>query len=140
MIFGNIKIEYLLLHFFLDSDICIDLDFDKTITLNRYKIRINAIDVKPYIKINLSLSKQERFRGDSSEIIKTLLNKLNASLEITILHRDVYSLGGIGPNGTYDGLLAPLSDSRADITMNARSLFVLWKIRYVPVYISFSKR
>ncbi|EFN61140.1 hypothetical protein EAG_15529 [Camponotus floridanus] len=121
--------------FISDSDICIDLNFDKTITLNRYKIRLNAIDMKPYIKINLSLPKQERVNGDNSKIIKTLLNKLNASLEITIPHRDVYSLGGIGPNGTYDGAMAPVSDRRTDIIMNARSLFVLWKIRYTYPHI-----
>jgi len=91
--------------------------------------------VQPFTKINLSLPKQEIFRGDSSEIIKILFNKLNANLKITILPRDVYSLGSIGPNGTYDGLIAALSDSKVDITMNARSLFILWKVRYVSIFL-----
>jgi len=88
----------------------------------------------PFVKINLSLPKQEIFRGDNSEIIKILLNKLNASLEITIFNKDAYSLGSIGPNGTFEGLMAAISDGRIDIAMNARYLFVLWKVRYVSEF------
>jgi len=119
---------------FLGSDICTDLDFDKTTTLNRYQIRLNAVEIEPFIKINLSLPKQEIFRGDNSEIIKIFLNKLNASLEITILHRDIYSLSGIGPNGTFQGLMAPVSDNRIDIAMNTRPLLTSWKIKYVLIF------
>jgi len=110
---------------FLDSDICIDLDFDKTTTLNRYPIRLSAIEVEPFVKINLSLSKQERFRGVSSDIIKMLLNKLNASREITILHRDS-SLGRIQSK-----VFILARDSRIDITINTRYIYKCWKIKYV---------
>jgi len=123
---------------FLDSNICIDLDFDKTTTLNRYLIRLNAIEWEPFVKINLSLPKQERFRGVSYDIIKMLFSKLNASREITIFDRDTYSLGHIGPNGTYDGLLAFASDGRIDITMNTIYICESWKIKYVSQ--SFSRK
>jgi len=79
----------------------------------------------------LSLPKQEILRGESSDIIKMLLNKLNARREITILHRDAFSLGRIGSNGTYEGLMAFVSDRRIDITMNTRYIFEWWKIKYV---------
>ncbi|XP_018303056.1 uncharacterized protein, partial [Mycetomoellerius zeteki] len=109
---------------------CKNLNFDKTITLQGYKIRLNAVEMKPYIKIDLSLSDEEKFRGDNSEIIKILLYKLKASLAIKIYNGSIYGLGGIGPNGTLEGLMAPLSDGKIDIGMNTRSLFILWKTRY----------
>ncbi|EFN71174.1 hypothetical protein EAG_14157 [Camponotus floridanus] len=115
----------------LDNDVCIDLDFDKTTTLNGYPIRLNAIEMEPFVKINLSLSKQERLRGKNSDIIRMLLNKLNARREITVLHRDVFSLGHIGSNDTYDSLTTFVSDRRIDITMNTRLIFEWWKIKYV---------
>lgn len=90
--------------------------------------------MEPFVKINLSLPKQEMFRGDNSEIIKILLNKLNASLEITIFQKDAYSLGNIGPNGTFGGLMASVSEGTIDITMNTRYIFVLWKVGYVSVF------
>jgi len=87
--------------------------------------------MEPFVKVNLRLPKQERFRDVSSDIIKMLLSKLNASREITILDRDAYSVGYIGPNGTYEGLFGLACDSRIDITMNTRYIYEWWKIKYV---------
>jgi len=89
------------------------------------------MEMEPFVKINLSLPKRERLRGEDSDIIKVFLNKLNASREITILHRFVFSLGRLESNGTYQGRMAVASDRRIDITMNAGYIFVWWKIKYV---------
>lgn len=99
--------------------------------MNKYQIRLNAVEWEPFVKINLSLSKQERFRGVSCDIIKMLLSKLNANREITIFNKNAYSLGHIEPNGTYKGLMAFASDSRIDITMNTKYVYEAWKIKYV---------
>lgn len=98
-------------------------------TLKGYEIRLNAVEMEPYIKVNLSAPDLEKFRGDNSEIIKILLIKLKASLSIDLYNGSIYGLGGIGPNGTLVGLMAPLSDGRIDIGMNTRSLLVLWKVK-----------
>ncbi|XP_012055685.1 PREDICTED: uncharacterized protein LOC105618761 [Atta cephalotes] len=113
-----------------ETEMCKNLNFDKTITLQGYKIRLNAVEMEPYIKIDSSLSDEEKFRGDNSEIIKILLHKLKASLSIKIYNGSIYGLGGIGPNGTLEGLMAPLSDGKIDMGMNTRHLFILWKVRY----------
>jgi len=115
--------------FSLETEMCKNLNFDKTITLQGYKIRLNAVEMEPYIKIDSSLSDEEKFRGDNSEIIKILLYKLKASLSIKIYNGSIYGLGGIGPNGTLEGLMAPLSDGKIDMGMNTRHLFILWKVR-----------
>ncbi|KAL6437790.1 hypothetical protein ACFW04_004267 [Cataglyphis niger] len=116
--------------FIFDSNTCIDLDFDKTTTLDGYEIRLNAVEMEPFIKVNLSLSRLDKFRGDNSEIVKIFLQKLKAHLMITLSHDTIYTLGGIGPNGTFEGLMAPLSEGRVDIAMNTRALFTMWKVRY----------
>jgi len=87
--------------------------------------------MEPHIKVNLSLPKQERFRGEDSDIIKILLNKLNASREITILHREPYSMGRKGPNVTFEDLVISMNDKKIDITMNTVYIISLWKGRYV---------
>ncbi|EFN70239.1 hypothetical protein EAG_15183 [Camponotus floridanus] len=92
-------------------------------TLNGYQIRLNAFEMEPFVKINLSLSKQERLRGESSDIIKMLLNKLNASREITIVHTNVVSLELLESNGIYQGVIAIASDRRIDITLNTGYLY-----------------
>ncbi|KAL6259196.1 hypothetical protein P5V15_009115 [Pogonomyrmex californicus] len=112
------------------EDICKNLDFDKVTTLEGYEIRLNAVEMEPFVKVNLSAPDIDKFRGDNSEIIKILLFKLEASLDIALYNGSIYALGGIGPNGTLEGLMAPLSDGRIDIGMNARSLLTLWKVRY----------
>lgn len=85
--------------------------------------------MEPYIRVNLSAPDREKFRGDNSEIIKILLFKLEASLSISLYNGTIYELGGIGPNGTLVGLMAPLSDGTIDIGMNTRSLLTAWKVR-----------
>ncbi|XP_011684737.1 PREDICTED: uncharacterized protein LOC105448073 [Wasmannia auropunctata] len=110
--------------------VCKNLDFDKVTTLDGYEIRLNAVEMEPFIKINLSAPGREKFRGDNSEIIHVLLTKLRANLRIYIFDGSIYGLGGIGPNGTMEGLMAPLSDGKIDIGMNVRTLLVLWKIRH----------
>jgi len=85
--------------------------------------------MEPFIKINLSAPKLEKFRGDNSEIIKILLLRLKATLNIVVHNSSIYELGGIGPNGTMVGLMAPVSDGRIDIGMNTRTLLALWKVR-----------
>jgi hypothetical protein len=112
------------------QEMCKDLDFDKTVTLNGYEIRLNAIEIEPFIKINLNASDEEKFTGDNSEIIKILLDKLKASLSINVHNGSIYDLGYIGPNGTLQGMLSDLSDGKIDIGMNTRSLLVLWKVKY----------
>ncbi|KAL0111568.1 hypothetical protein PUN28_013042 [Cardiocondyla obscurior] len=115
-----------------DGDkVCENLDFDKTTTLDRYEIRLNAVEMEPYIKINWTAPNREKFRGDNSEIINILLVKLNASLSINVYNGSIYNLGTIGPNGTLLGLMAPLSDGRIDIGMNSRPLLVMWKVKYI---------
>ncbi|XP_070151123.1 uncharacterized protein [Polyergus mexicanus] len=116
--------------FIFDSITCADLDFDKTLTLDGYEIRLNAVEMKPFIKVNLSLPEEDQFRGDNSEIIKVLLQKLKAYLLIILSQESIYTLGGIGPNGTFEGLMAPLSEGRIDIAMNTRILSSMWKVRY----------
>lgn len=90
--------------------------------------------MEPFIKVNLSLPKEDKFRGDNSEIIKILLQKLKAHLLIILSSESIYTLGGIGPNGTFEGLMAPLSEGRIDIAMNTRTLFSMWKVRYVSIF------
>ncbi|XP_020288354.1 uncharacterized protein LOC109856968 [Pseudomyrmex gracilis] len=86
--------------------------------------------MEPFIKINMSAPDLEKFRGDNSEIIKIILLKLKAQLLIEVSRSSIYMLGGIGPNKTLTGLLAPISDGKIDIGMNVRSLLSLWKVRY----------
>lgn len=85
---------------------CENLDFDKTRSLDGYVIRLNAVEMEPFIKINMSAPDLEKFRGDNSEIIKILFLKLKAQLLIEVSRSSIYMLGGIGPNfnrfaGTY---------------------------------------
>ncbi|XP_067209091.1 uncharacterized protein [Linepithema humile] len=110
--------------------ICNNLDFDKTDNLKNYLVRLNAVEVKPFIKVNLSAPDLEKFLGDNSEIIKILLFKIQASLNVMLYNATPYALGGIGPNGTFEDMMAPISDGEVDIGMNTRSLFVLWKVKY----------
>lgn len=98
-------------------------------TLNNYWIRLNAIEMEPFIKVNLSAPKLEKFLGDNSEIIKILLLHLKASLNIAVYNDSIDELGGIGPNGTMVGLMAPVSDGRIDMGMNTRTLLTFWKVR-----------
>ncbi|XP_011345772.1 uncharacterized protein LOC105284159 isoform X2 [Ooceraea biroi] len=116
--------------YILGKEMCTDLDFDKTTTLNGYEIRLNALQVEPYLNINLNASDLEKFSGDNSEIIKILLLRLGASLSIEIYNGTIYDLGTIGPNGTLEDMLGAVSDGRVDMGMNTRSLLVLWKVRY----------
>lgn len=102
-----------------------------------YEIRLNAVEIEPFIKVNLSAPDLEKFRGDNSEIIKILLFKLKASLSIDLYNGSAYGLGGIGPNGTLEGLMAPLSDGRIDIGMNTRNLLTMWKVRYETTEINY---
>ncbi|XP_067204605.1 uncharacterized protein [Linepithema humile] len=110
--------------------ICNNLDFDKTDNLKGYLIRLNAVEIEPFIKVNLSAPKLEKFLGDNSEIIKILLLKQRASLVIELYNATPYALGGIGPNGTFEDMMAPVSDGTVDIGMNTRFLFALWKVKY----------
>jgi len=110
---------------------CKNLDFDKVTTLESYEIRLNAVEMEPFIRVNLSAPFLKKFSGDNSEIIKVLLAKLKAFINVDLYNGSIYGLGGIGPNGTMEGLMAPISDGRIDIGMNTRTLFVLWKARYV---------
>lgn len=114
-----------------DEDICKDLDFDKTATLNGYLIRLNAIQLEPFLSINLSRIGLDKYTGESSEVIKILFHKLKASLAIAIYKGNTYDLGGIGPNGTLTGMMSALADGKVDMGMNTRSLFILWKLRFV---------
>lgn len=118
----------------LDNDMCLNLNFDKTTTLNGYEIRLNAIEMEPFVKVNLSLPNKTKFRGDDSEIIQILLYKLNANLHVTLSNGSIYMLGGIGQNGTFEGLMAPVGDSKIDVAMNTRALIALWKVRYVSIF------
>lgn len=90
--------------------------------------------MEPFIKINMSAPDLEKFRGDNSEIIKIILLKLKAQLLIEVSRSSIYMLGGIGPNKTLTGLLAPISDGKIDIGMNVRSLLSLWKVRCVLTF------
>ncbi|XP_036146792.1 uncharacterized protein LOC105828256 [Monomorium pharaonis] len=114
-----------------EDKVCKNLDFDKLTTLEGYEIRLNAVEMAPFIKVNLSAPDMTKFRGDNSEILKMLLFKLGASLSIDLYNGSIYGLGGIGPNGTLEGLMAPVSDGRIDIGMNTRTLLALWKVKYV---------
>lgn len=117
-----------------DEDICKDLVFDKTTTLNGYAIRLNAIEMQPFLKINLTEEGLDAYAGDNSEVIKVLFHKLKASLFVNIYNGSAYDLGGIGPNGTLWGMVAAVGDGKVDMGMNTRSLFVMWKLRCVPAY------
>jgi len=86
--------------------------------------------MEPFIKINLNASDEEKYTGDNSEIIKILLFKLRASLNIALYNGSIYDLGYVGPNGTFQGMLTAISDGRIDIGMNTRPLTALWKIKY----------
>jgi len=110
---------------------CENLDFDKVTTLEGYEIRLNAVAMEPFIRVNLSAPYLNKYSGDNSEIIKVLLVKLKAFINVDLFNGTIYGLGGIGPNGTMEGLMAPISDGKIDIGMNTRTLFVLWKVRYV---------
>jgi len=87
--------------------------------------------MEPFIRVNLSAPYLKKFSGDNSEIIKVLLVKLKAFINVDLYNGTIYGLGGIGSNGTMEGLMAPISNGRIDIGMNTRTLFVLWKVRYV---------
>lgn len=100
---------------------------------------MNAIEMEPFIKINLSAHNRDKFRGDNSEVIKILIDKLRAVLEVDVIYKHS-DLGSIGPNGTLRGLLTPISDGKIDIGMNTRPLLVLWKVKYVSTIIHKSRK
>ncbi|XP_067204618.1 uncharacterized protein, partial [Linepithema humile] len=115
--------------FMYDQNVCEDMDFDKTSNLKGYEIRLNAVEMEPFITLNLSARNADVFHGDNSEIIKILVGKLRAVLTVKVYYKH-YDLGSIGPNGTLGGLLASVSDGKVDIGMNTRALLVLWKVKY----------
>ncbi|EZA49886.1 hypothetical protein DMN91_011363 [Ooceraea biroi] len=113
-----------------DGSLCKDLNFDKTVNLNRYHIRLNAVEMQPYVHIKSDKSGLDRYTGESSEILKIVSRKLNSVLQIHVLHTSTYEIGGIGLNGTYEGMLGTLSDGRVDISLNSIPIIVSWKLRY----------
>lgn len=58
--------------------------FDKTRDLNGYEIRLNAISFEPHLQIDQNKSGLQKFTGDNSEIVKLVLVKLNASLNVRV--------------------------------------------------------
>ncbi|XP_014484857.1 PREDICTED: uncharacterized protein LOC106749684 [Dinoponera quadriceps] len=116
--------------FVRDDDMCKDLDFDKVANLNGYVIRLNAVSMAPFLKINPTKEGLDKFSGENAEVIKTLFRKLKASPYIDIYNGTTYDLGGIKPNGTLFGMLTSVGDGQVDMGMNTRSLLVLWKFRY----------
>jgi len=84
--------------------------------------------MESFIRVNVSAPYRKKFCGDNSEIIKLLLVKLKAFINVDLYSDIIYGLGGIGSN-TMKGLMAPISDGRLDISMNMRSSFVKDQIR-----------
>lgn len=105
--------------------------FDKTRDLNGYEIRLNAISFEPHLQIDQSKPGLQKFTGDNSEIVKLVLVKLNASLNVRVYTGNVYDLGGVGKHGSMVGMMADVANGEVDMGMNARSLNNMWKIEYV---------
>lgn len=112
-------------------DICTDLDFDKATNLNGYPIRLNAIEMKPFLSIKIINNHVVTFDGDNSEVLHTIFEKLNATTDVIIHNGSIDELGNIGVSGTMEGMLTAVSNGRIDMGMNMRFLLVLWKLRYV---------
>nr|XP_012217904.1 PREDICTED: uncharacterized protein LOC105669490 [Linepithema humile] len=112
-----------------NQNICKDMEFDKTSNLKGYAIRLNAVEMEPFITINSSAHNADKFHGHNSEIIKILVNKLRATLSVKVCDKH-HDLDSIRPNGTLRGMLTSISDGKVDIGMNTRALHVLWKVKY----------
>jgi len=85
--------------------------------------------MESFIRVNVSALYLKKFSDDNSEIIKVLLLKLKAFMNVDLYNGTIYGLGGIGSNGTMKGLMAPISDGKLDIGVNKRTSFVQDQIR-----------
>lgn len=113
-----------------DETLCKDLNFDKTLNLNQYHIRVSAVEMQPYVHIEPDKSGLDQYAGESGEILKIVFQKLNSRPEIYVRNITIYDIGGIGPNGTFEGMLGTLSDGRMDIILNPIPMYAYWKLRY----------
>jgi hypothetical protein len=84
----------------------------------------------PYVHIQSHGTNLNHYAGESSEILRIIFEKLNANPRIHV-HRNTtaYEIGGIGPNGTFWGMLGALSDGNIDMSLNPIPMFVFWKLR-----------
>ncbi|XP_015174649.1 PREDICTED: uncharacterized protein LOC107065449 isoform X2 [Polistes dominula] len=69
----------------------------------------------------------DRFSGDNSMIIKTILQKLNATINITVKQM---MLGGINKYGRMTGVLGEVASGNYDMGMNSRSFTMMWHLSY----------
>ncbi|KOX80697.1 hypothetical protein WN51_01985 [Melipona quadrifasciata] len=116
------------------SRTCEGLTFDKAEDLNGYEVRTNAIAFEPHLRIDPTKTGLQRFSGDNGEILKIVLEKLNASVRVRVYNGTVYDLGGIDSHGSTVGMMADLATGEVDMGMNARGLHNTWKIEYVSLH------
>jgi len=85
----------------------------------------------PYVYIRPEGSGLDRYGGESSDILRIIFEKLNSTPQIHVRHNaTAFDIGGIGPNGTFWGMLSALSDGNIDISLNPIPMFIFWKLRY----------
>lgn len=101
-------------------------------TFHGYEVRLCAIQVPPLVYIQNNLTGLDRFKGDDSIIVQTILRKLNATINVTVKN---VMLGGIDKYGRMTGLLEEVATGLCDIAMNSRSFTMMWHLRYFIVIV-----
>ncbi|KAL2726853.1 uncharacterized protein V1478_007131 [Vespula squamosa] len=110
-----------------ESANCQFKDIYKMNTFHGYEVRLCAIQVPPFLYIQNNLTGLDRFKGDDSIIVQTILRKLNATINVTV--KDIM-LGGIDKYGSMTGLLEEVANGLCDIAMNSRSFTMMWHLSF----------
>ncbi|KAF7400642.1 hypothetical protein HZH66_005826 [Vespula vulgaris] len=118
---------WLLLQKRYDKAICPFKEINRINTFHGYEVRLCAIQVPPFLYIQNNLTGLERFKGDDSIIVQTILKKLNTTINITV--KDLM-LGGIDKYGGMTGLLEEVTNGLCDIAMNSKSFTMTWHLSY----------
>ncbi|XP_043492495.1 uncharacterized protein LOC122517934 [Polistes fuscatus] len=103
----------------------------KTSALHGYEVKLCGIYAPPHLSINDNITGIDRFGGDNGMIIKTILQKLNATINITI---KPMLFGGIDKYGRMTGLLGEVASGLYDMAMNSRSFTMMWHLSYTYPY------
>ncbi|XP_014613517.1 PREDICTED: uncharacterized protein LOC106791970 [Polistes canadensis] len=100
---------------------CSNLDFPKTLTLGGKEIKAIAISLPPSLVINPNKTGYENYHGVDGNIAKTLWNKLNASLQVTITNDTAQSYFGYSKSN--QGIFDIINSGKKDILLNSQYIF-----------------
>lgn len=101
------------LNMILDDTTCEELNFDKTIKVGGYKMKLVGGLSPPTLTINHEENGRETYGGLDGIILRTLFDKMNATTSVTMLDM----------NAKIHLLLQNISANEYDMLMNAQYIF-----------------